>query len=269
MVKYTMNKACSKIRSSLTPDLGRIRMPAQDLKRSLFLGLILGFMPGLYGSAMAAEVPLRAFTASYELIKSGMKLGTTRLSLEPVEELWRWRVTTRARGIYSIFIRKKPYAETTFSHSYNQIRLQQIVIADEKNKDKYESASFDWESGQMQVIRKGKHTKVALTKGVYDYQSIHLLAASMQLQGLENTTVKFYRKGKLVDSSLVDLGEGSVKIGDKNIDARIFEQTITGSKSRVKYYYDLQNPLLPLLIESRKGDDSQGILKLREVQWRS
>jgi len=244
-------------------------MPARNLKRGLIPALILGLMMGLQGSVMAAEVPLRAFTANYDLTKSGMKLGSARLSLEPVEELWRWRLTTRARGIYAIFIRKKPYAETTFSHSYNQIRLQQIVIADEKNKDTYESASFDWKSGQMQVIRKGKHTNVALTTGVYDYQSIHLLAASMQLQDLEKTRISFYRKGRLVDSSLINLGEGSVEIGGKSIDARIFEQTISGSKSRVKYYYDLQNPLLPLLIESRKGDDSPSILKLREVEWRS
>ena len=231
----------------------------------LSLGLSLGV------TARAAEVPLRAFTATYDLTWGGMNLGTTDLSLEPVKELWRWRLTTRARGIYSMFIRKKPYSETTFSHSHDQIRLQQIVIADEnnKNKDKYESASFDWKSGQMQVIRKGKHSSVALTTGVYDYQSIHLLAAAMQLQDRDNATVIFYRKGKLVESRLVFRGKGSVEIGGKDIDVRIYEQTVTGSKTRVKYFYDQKNPLLPLLIERRREDDSPSTLKLREVEWRS
>jgi hypothetical protein len=220
-------------------------------------------------TARAAEVPLRAFTASYDLTSSGMNLGITKLSLEPVKELWRWRLSTQARGIYSIFIHKKPYSETTFSHNQDQVRLQQIVIADENNKDKYESASFDWKSGKMQVIRKGKHASVALTTGVYDYQSIHLLAAAMQLQGLENATVSFYRKGKLVESRLIFRGKGLVKVGGKDIDARIYDQTISGSKTRVKYFYDERNPLLPLLIERRRADDSPSTLKLREVEWRS
>jgi hypothetical protein len=121
----------------------------------------------------------------------------------------------------------------------------------------------------MQVLRKGKHASVALTTGVYDYQSIHLLAAAMQLQDLENATVSFYRKGKLVESRLIFRGKGSIEIGGKDIDARIYEQTTAGSKTRVKYFYDEKNPLLPLLIERRRGDDSPTTLKLREVEWRS
>ena len=261
MVKYTMIRPYSKIRSSLAPDLSVIQL--------LALGLMLSLTLSLNGSVMASEVPLRAFTASYDLTRGGMNLGTTTLSLKPVKELWRWRLTTRARGIYSMFIHKKPYFETTFSHNQDQIRLQQIVIADENNKDKIESASFDWKSGQMRVLRKGKQASVALTTGVYDYQSIHLLAAAMQLQDLENATVSFYRKGKLVESRLIFRGKGSIEIGGKDIDARIYEQTTAGSKTRVKYFYDEKNPLLPLLIERRRADDSPSTLKLREVEWRS
>jgi hypothetical protein len=244
-------------------------MPKLSLVQVLAQSLMLGLMLSLGVTARAAEVPLRAFTATYDLTAKGMNLGTTKLSLEPVKDLWRWRLTTKARGIYSMFIRKKPYSETTFSHNQDEIRLQQVTIADENDKDTYESASFDWNSGQIQVTRKGKHSSVALTTEVYDYQSIHLLAASMQLQDLENATVSFYRKGKLAKSSLIFRGEGSVKIDGKDIDARIYEHTIVGSKTRLKYYYDPKNPLLPLLIERRREDDPPSSLKLREVEWRS
>ncbi len=222
-----MIRPYSKIRSSLAADLSVIQLLAPNL----VLCLVLGLMLSLGVTARAAEVPLRAFTASYDLTSRGMNLGTSKLSLEPVKELWRWRLTTKARGIYSIFIHKKPYFETTFSHNHDQIRLQQIIIADENSKDKIESASFDWKSGQMRVLRKGKHTTVALTTGVYDYQSIHLLAAAMQLQELEDATVSFYRKGKLVEARLIFRGKGSVEIGGKDIDARIYEQTTAESKN--------------------------------------
>jgi hypothetical protein len=92
-------------------------MPKLSLVQVLAQSLVLSLMLSLSVSARAAEVPLRAFTATYDLTAKGMNLGTTKLSLEPVKDLWRWRVTTKARGIYSMFIRKKPYSETTFSHN--------------------------------------------------------------------------------------------------------------------------------------------------------
>ena len=218
--------------------------------------------------AFAEEVPLRAFTASYSLHRGSMHIGTAELSLEPFEQLWRWRLTTRARGIYAVFVHKKPYSETIFSRVQDDVRLQQIVIGDKKDEDKYESASFDWEAGRMKVLRKGKRKNVKLAAAVYDYQSIHLLAAAMQRHQWNDETVDFYRKGKLVKSRLVYLGEEMIDIGDRQIEARVFRHTNEGSRTVIRYFYDANHPLLPLLIENRKGDDSPSILRLREVNWR-
>jgi len=233
-----------------------------SIPSSLLLALCLSL------PVFAEEVPLRAFTASYSLHKGSMHVGTAKLSLEPFEQLWRWRLTTRARGIYAAFIHKKPYSETTFSRVQDDVRLHQIVIGDEKDEGKYESASFDWEAGRMDVLRKGKRRKVKLAAAVYDYQSIHLLAAAMQRHQWDDETVDFYRKGNLVKSRLVYLGEEMVDIGDRQTETRVFKQTVEGSRTVVRYFYDPNHPLLPLLIENRKGDASPSILRLSEVSWR-
>jgi len=232
---------------------------------SIASSLLLAYCLSL--PAFAEEVPLRAFTASYSLHKGNVHIGAVELSLEPFEQLWRWRLSTRARGIYAMFIHKKPYSETTFTRDQDDVRLQQIVISDEKDDEKYESASFDWEARRMKVLRKGKRGKVALTASVYDYQSIHLLAAAMQRHQWDDETVDFYRKGKLVKSRLVYLGDEMVTIWDKQFEARVFKQTIEGSRTVIRYFYDANHPLLPLLVENRKGDDSPSILRLLEVNW--
>jgi hypothetical protein len=257
MVKFTMSRPCSKLHSSIPSD--------PRLLATLLLGLVVFISNGV----LAAEVPLRAFTASYDLTRSGMKLGTVELSLEPLEQIWRWRLTTQPSGLLAMVTNKKPYSETTFIREQDQIRLQQIIISDENDSKNLESASFDWKSRQMKVLRKGKHSSVNLTTEVYDYQSIHLLATTMQLQQLNEVIFNLYRKGKLVESRLVYRGKGSVKVGDRDTNANIFEQTTTKSKTTVKYSYDLQNPLLPLLIESRKGDDAPSTMTLRKVDWHS
>jgi hypothetical protein len=117
----------------------------------------------------------------------------------------------------------------------------------------------------MTSLRKGKQREAALTADVYDYQSIHLLAATMQRQQSSEESVVFYRKGKLVKSTLAYLGNEMIDLGDGQVEAHSFRQTIEGSRTVIHYFYDADHPLLPLLIENRKDDDSPSIFRLLEV----
>ena len=215
----------------------------------------------------AAEIPLRAFNASYDLYQGGMHVAISELSLQPSDESWQWRMSTQARGIYALFTNKIPYSETTFTQTHDSIRLQQIVIADSSDKDKYESAKFDWDKGKIEVLRRGKQKQLPLNASVYDYQSIHLLAASMGARQQANMTFDFYRKGKLAKSRFVYSGEGKVAIDGETIKARIYEQMIVKSNSKIKYYYDAGNPLLPLRIEKLEPGESTTVLTLSKIEW--
>ena len=223
----------------------------------------------LFAPAVGAELPLRAFTATYDLQQGSLSLGTATLSLEPLENTWRWRLTTRARGIYALFIHKKPYSETTFSHNPDEMRLLRITVADDKDDSRAESASFDWKRRRLNVVRKGKTSQLALNSSVHDYQSIHLLAADMQLRQRQVSDVKFYRKGKLIDSRLTYIGEDRVEIEGREISAHLYQQTFDRSQTQIDYFYDADNPLLPVLIERRESGDKPSILRLRQVSWRS
>ena len=252
MVEYCMNKTRLTIRSSL---------PASCTL--LVLWLIC--------ATAAAEVPLRAFSASYDLHRGGMHFATAQLSLAPAQQFWRWRLSTRTRGIYTMFYDKKPFTETVFSLRPGNMQLHSIELSDEDEMDKeeYESARFDWAAGEMKVLRKGRHRQARLSADVYDYQTIHLLTAAMQLRGQHEATVRFYRKGKLVDSHLSFLGTTAIESGGETIDARVYEQTVNRSSTVSRYYYDARHPLLPLRVETRKDDDEPTILRLREVEWQS
>ena len=118
------------------------------------------------------------------------------------------------------------------------------------------------------MLRKGKRSELEISDGVYDYQSIHLLAASMGKRQLDNSTIDFYRKGKLVKSRFVYSGRQNVDIDGESIEANVYEQVVGHSNSKIKYYYDAQNPLLPLRIEKLEAGESASILALREVEWK-
>ena len=217
--------------------------------------------------ATAAEVTLRPFSASYDLYQGGMHLAIMDLRLEQQEETWRWVSITRARGVYAFFTDKRPYSETRFERFGDQLLVTEITLGENGGEQPEENARFDWEKGRLKVLRKGKRSELDLRDAVYDYQSINLLAASMGQHQLDKSTIDFYRKGKLVKSRFVFSGQQTVDVGDGSVEANVYEQVVAKSKSKIKYYYDAQRPLLPLRIEKLEAGESPSILSLREVEW--
>lgn len=255
-----MNRPCLNSRSPLIPS------PHMAPVSRMLAGLSLLALT-LLSTGLAAEVPLRAFTASYDLYKGSMHVAISEISLQREGQLWRWSTATEARGIYALLISSKPYSETTFIQDKDEIRIQQILNTVPGNKKKTESASFDWDKGSIEVLRKGKHKQLELNAEIYDYHSIHLLAVSMRMQQRDRAIVDFYRKGKITRSELVYSGAGNVDINGNTVNADIFEQMIKKSSSKLKYYYSAENPLLPLRVEKRKPGKSPVTLTLRKVEW--
>ncbi len=231
--------------------------------RLSLLLLALSLIPPAY----AADVPLRPFSASYDLLKGKRHIADTEIRLERAGEHWRWSSLTTAHGIYAWFTRKQPYTETSFSQSGGEFWISEILITDARKKKNPEMARFDWNKGEMEVLRKGKRKQFQLRAAVYDYQSIHLLAAVMGQQQLETTTIDFYRKGKLVKSELAYSGRQSLEISGQTRDANVYEQVVATSKSRIRYFYDTEKPLLPLRIEKLEAGEKPTILNLRQVDW--
>ena len=229
---------------------------------SISLALLLLILPA---SVMADS--LRAFSASYNLYRGGLHIANTELRLERAGDIWRWRLSTKARGVFSWFSRKHPQTETTFYQDENHVRLQQITISDSADEKKFENADFDWVNGQLNVLRKGKQKQLPLNGDVYDFQSIHLLAASMMRQQLKSTTIDFYHKGKLIKSRFVYGGKSLVDVDGRKIESNIYEQVITRSKAKIKYYYDAEHPMLPLRIETLESGKSASIMTIQTVDW--
>jgi hypothetical protein len=237
-----------------------------NLRSALTLSLAL-LLNAACPPLAAAEIGLRPYHATYDMYYGGMHVAITELALLRKDQQWSWHTLTRARGIYSIFTDKEPFAAALFSLNGSTPLLSELRFSDYGDDRHYETARFDWEGGRMKVLRKGKHWEVDLGAGVYDYQSIHLLAAEMQRAHQKTSTVDFYRKGKLVKSRVVYSGRDTVSIDGKQFEAEVFELVVSKSSGKVKYYYDTENPLLPLRVERLEAGESPSIMTLREVHW--
>ncbi len=217
--------------------------------------------------AYAGET-LRPFSADYKLFEGGLHIANTNISLQRDGELWLWRMAVKARGVYSLFTSKEPLAETTFSNGADGYRIHDILVSDGSDRGKDETAHFDWDNGKIDVRRKGKEKQLPLSEEIYDYQSIHVLAAALRRQGIDKKVIEFYRKGRLRKSVLIDSGDGAVNLDGTKVPAYIFRQEITKSSSTTYYFYDMENPILPLRIEKHKSGESPSILLLQQVDWK-
>ena len=219
-------------------------------------------------AATAAELPLREFTANYELHQDGLHLGHTSLSLQRDGTSWSWRMSTEPRSVYSLFVRRRPVSETRIETGADGIRLQRISITDKTRPERDELARFDWQRHRLDIVRKGRRRDLPLANDVYDYHSIHLLAATMTRDRIAQKDIDFYRKGKLVRARLIFGGSEQVRIRGKSIEAVVYEQVISGTKSKMKYYFDAANPILPLRIERFEKGKRDSLLTLQRVDWK-
>lgn len=217
-------------------------------------------------AALAQTTTILPYQASYGLYRNGIQLGTTELSLEREDKQWRWLQTSKAKGIYTLFTRKKPSAETRFSRLNGKYRLQSVLLTDEADSEEIEMARFDWNNRVANVLRKKKQRKLGLTSDVYSHQSVHLLSAEMLAGKIEQRAFYLYYKGRLVTSDLKYIGTEILEFAGRSIETKVIEHTIAGSDTRLKYYYDLDNPLAPIKLETSQDDKKTIIMLLKDLR---
>lgn len=217
---------------------------------------------------IATDIPLTPYQASYALYRGGLNVASSELSLEQSGHYWRWRQISKPKGVYALFSNSNLYAETTLLLLDDQYMIHNILLSDEGDDDRYENARFYWDNKKIDIQHKNKRYLEALPGEVFDSHSIHLLTARMLKHKLQKSEFYFYHRGKLAKSHLKRAGKSTLEINKKLIDVLVFEQTIEGISSKMKFYYDPDRPLLPIKIERTKPENKTTIMLLQSVEWR-
>lgn len=219
-------------------------------------------------TVVATDIPLTPYQASYALYRGGINVAISKLSLEQSGRYWRWRQISKPKGIYALFSNNSLYSETTLLRLNDRYKIHNILVTDEGDDDRYENARFNWDNKNVDIQHKNKRYLETLPGEVFDSHSIHLLTAHMLKQGLQKSEFYFYRRGKLAKSIVKQTGKTKLEINKKPIDVSIFEQTIEGLNSKMRFYYDSDKPFLPIKIERTRPEKKTRIMLLQTVEWR-
>jgi hypothetical protein len=231
--------------------------------------LIIIFLVALLATpAVAMDIILKPYQASYAVYRGSLNVANSELSLEQSGSYWRWRQTSKAKGVYALFSDKTLYSETTLLRYNNQYMIHNILLTEEGDDDGYENARFNWDNQKVDIQYKNKRYIETLAEDIYDFHSIHLLSAHMLKQNLQRFEFNQYSKGKLIKSYLKKLPKSKLEINQKSFEVLVFEQTTEGSSAKMKYYYEPEEPLLPIKIERIKPEKKTTIMLLQSVEWR-
>ena len=228
-------------------------------------GLLVGFILISVTSSVTADNSLSAFRASYDLFRNDKQVGESFFQIEMTNNRIGMQMITKPGGLYALITSQQPLNKSTLIRTAGDFRLSKVLISVNPNQDPVESAEFDWQRSLLTVNRAGRQQQQPLSEAVYDYLSIHWLAAQMILADADQYQLKFYRKGKLRDSTLTRSGPEILEIGEKKMETIAFEQSFTTSSRLLKYHYDKKNPWLPVRIERTRKGKKKTVLLLKSV----
>lgn len=224
--------------------------------------LLIGLLLLPLHSVLADDDALNSFNASYKVFKGDKQIGEATLKVEKTLARVRWQMTTIPGGLYALITSKKPYSESIMRRSKGDYRLSSVKISTDIKDTPEETAVFNWRQSKMTAARKNKQVNLSIKNDAYDYLSIHWLSAQMSLAQANRYDLVFYRKGKLMNSTLTRTGTEALDIDGKTVNTTVFEQSFEGSSRRLTYHYDLKNPWLPIRIERNKKGKKPTILLL-------
>ncbi|MCP4277829.1 MAG: DUF3108 domain-containing protein, partial [Gammaproteobacteria bacterium] len=192
------------------------------------------------------------FQAEYTVFKGATMVGNAVLSMTANKDAVLWQLETKPSGIFILLTSKKPFSESVMHKTENEFRLASTLIAHRRNDAPHETAHFDLQQQQVEVFAEGQYKRYPLESAVYDYLSIHWLAANMTQNKDRQIEFDFYRRAKITRSKLRLVAQSELEIDGKTRGVRCYVQTFQSSSSKYRYCYDLDNPLLPLEIENTK-----------------
>ncbi len=209
---------------------------------------------------------LKPFQAQYNLYRGNSHVAEADYNLSFQNGLWTWTMNTRPTSFYRWLTRKEPFTQTQMMETSEGVQLLLQHQGDYALKLPEKSSWFDHSNHNIYYKKGAKVTKIEMVDRnnalIFDYHSIHLLYLQMLKNNLRQIKVNFYKRGRLVDSTLTLEKNVALKHQSTTLTVDRMTQEFGNSNRKMIYSY-LPNSLPPYKIEQiRKG-------KPKTVMWRT
>lgn len=226
------------------------------------------------GSTAAESIELQltkdnippTFTASYQLKKASLQVGTLNVTLEASsEEQWVYQSSTHATGVALVFIGRKPIIDRSKLALIEKLILPTSFdhIQKKGKKDRSQHVLFDWQHKTAQAQYKEKNNNIPLQQNMFDNFSVQLLLMANIHQLPDEFTLPVISKAKRKLFKFYKIGKEKLATDFGDIETILIERRKDNEKnSTYKIWAAADYYGLPLQIEKLENGKSQYLAKI-------
>ena len=243
-------------------------------------GLVAG-LAALAAAALAApaaaqevrETDMRPFSVTYAVGNNLVTAGDATLELARAgEDGWRYSLRTEPSGIFRL-TGKGRIEETALIDAEGTgegtllLRPRTYTYRQDDEARRAVDASFDWEAGTLDWMRRGELDSAELDPPIVDRLSVTLLVMSALRRGEPSVEVRVFDNGRIKDVVFEDDGAETLETSLGELETRrVLRRNLDGSSRTTITWFAPSLDFMPVKIEQLKRGELVARLTLRSLE---
>ncbi len=247
----------------------RTRPPARRrVLRTTLAGALLAASLGALCPLAAAQEPLKAFSASYDVVYLGMNAGSTTLELSPDgADRWRYLSRANARGVFKLALAGEVRQTSQFALVNGTPRPIRYV-ADDGTEDVQRDIrlDFDWRAGRVRGTADAQPVDLPVREGLQDGMSVQV--ALMRALDAGETPQRFFLidKDEIKEYLYESGGAARLRTAIGELDTVIWSSRRPGSDRVTRVWYAPTLGHAPVQAERRRGQKVEWTMRLKSLK---
>ena len=232
---------------------------------AVILRILLPVLLGTLPLTSPGAFPDR-FDVHYELHAGGLQVGTTRISLAPLEN-GRLDYTTfsRATGAAALLGRYEILERSILERAGSRLRPLHYTYRRSGRKPRRVEVFFDWAEGRAANHVGGGTWEMRIPEATLDKQSQLLVLMQDLASGKQPASYRVADGGRLKIYLFRYLGRQRISTALGDFDTLAVERTRADSTRKTTFWCAPALDYLPVRVEHREGDSHKIILRIRSA----
>lgn len=224
------------------------------------------------GAQQVRDADMRPFSVTYAVGNNLVTAGDATLELARAGDGWRYSLSTEPAGIFRL-TGKGRIAETALidvdvtADGAMMLHPTTYTYRQDDEKRRSVDASFDWDAGTLDWIRRGELDSVSLDPPVVDRLSVTLLIMSALRAGDKQIELRVFDNGRIKDVVFEDTGPETLETSMGEIETRrVLRSNLDGSTRTTITWFAPSLDYIPVKIEQLQRGELVARLTLRKLE---
>lgn len=238
--------------------LGRLATSARSLAMCFLLSV---------SAPVSAMLP-DSVQASYDIYKSGIKIGQIEETYTRDKDHYTLSSTTTPVGLLAVFKPEKIFVRSSGLIGKRGLKPLLFTHQREREPDRDSRAEFDWSAGKLTLTHQAQHTTIELPDGAQDRLSMMYQFMFLPLQKLGALDFQMTNGKKLDNYSYSIIHNQKVKTPAGDLDAMYLYNPVITDGTRTEIWLSTQHNNLPckMIITDADGDQLIQVLNKLDIK---